>query len=506
MPQNSQQPIGGAENNTIYVTDSAGNVNVVNVQTGNYQAIALGGSTIHGTLSQDGKHLYVTQSTVDEDTSSYQGHIKVINTDTNQVEDTIDTGSYVPNIISPTPDGRYLYVSGLDFAQGGLNTDSILVIDTANNNSINEVNVGRYPSMATVSPDGKQVYVAVVHNLGSATQPMSGEVVVLDTTHNNVEVKRTPLASGANAIAFSPDGRYAYVTDLGNKVHVFDTSTNNEIAAITTPRAPQYILTTADGAAAYVLGVNLTSLSAPAAIYKITGSTANTAPTFTLTPSQADSNGAITYTVTNPNDVDGDTVSYRVTQPAHGAVALQGTQYVYTPSGSGQADAFTVYADDGHGGVTAQTVNVAAPNHAPTLATSGSPTTAANGVVTGTVVGHDADAGDTLTYAATTDGTKGAVTINPNGTWTYTPTAAARHSAAATSATAAQRSDTVTITVSDGRGGTDSQTINVDLTPELDPFTATASPVGDNAFGSLIGQSRDGRYLYSIERGTRHQS
>ena len=63
MPQYSQQPIGGADSNTIYVTDSAGNVNVVNVQTGNYVPIQLGGSSHHATLSQDGKHLYITQST-----------------------------------------------------------------------------------------------------------------------------------------------------------------------------------------------------------------------------------------------------------------------------------------------------------------------------------------------------------------------------------------------------------------------------------------------------------
>ena len=61
------------------------------------------------------------------------------------------------------------------------------------------------------------------------------------------------------------------------------------------------------------------------------------------------------------------------------------------------------------------------------------------GVVSGSVTGSDLD-GDTLTYSATTDGTKGTVSIDPNtGAWTYTPTYAARHNAAATGAAPGSR-------------------------------------------------------------------
>ena len=75
--------------------------------------------------------------------------------------------------------------------------------------------------------------------------------------------------------------------------------------------------------------------------------------------------------------------------------------------------------------------------------------------------------------------------IDPNtGAWTYTPTYAARHNAAADGASATVKTDTVTITVSDGHGGTDTRTVSVDLTPQLDPNNATVSPVGQNAWGS----------------------
>jgi VCBS repeat-containing protein len=84
-----------------------------------------------------------------------------------------------------------------------------------------------------------------------------------------------------------------------------------------------------------------------------------------------------------------------------------------------------------------------------TKATVGTPN-ASTGVVTGSVTATDAN-NDPLTFTAPATTAKGSVTVNARtGAFTYTPTAAAR-SSAGSSATA--KTDSFTITVSDGFGG-----------------------------------------------------
>ena len=61
--------------------------------------------------------------------------------------------------------------------------------------------------------------------------------------------------------------------------------------------------------------------------------------------------------------------------------------------------------------------------------------------------------GDTLAYALGTDPVNGTVTVNPNGTWTYTPN------------TNFNGSDSFVVAVSDGQGG-----VTQLATPGLGPF------------------------------------
>lgn len=158
---------------------------------------------------------------------------------------------------------------------------------------------------------------------------------------------------------------------------------------------------------------------------------------------------------------------------AKGAVSVTASgTFVYTPTAAARhaaartsrpgatTDAFTVTVTDGHGATApvAVTLPISPADAAPVAVARRRTVTgvsAATGVVTGRVCATDAD-GDPLTYRATTQSTpRGSLAMNPStGAFTYTPTAAARRAAAAAPGPrSAARSDSFTVTVSDGYGG-----------------------------------------------------
>ena len=133
----------------------------------------------------------------------------------------------------------------------------------------------------------------------------------------------------------------------------------------------------------------------------------------------------------NDTDVDGDSLSVTsVSLPAHGAAAinLDGT-IRYTPAANyNGSDVFTYMIGDGHGGTATGTVNVTvtAVNDAPVAANDSYSTDeetvltiAAPGVLANdTDVDHDA-----LTAIVMSGPAHGTVTLNANGSFTYTPAA-----------------------------------------------------------------------------------
>jgi len=193
-------------------------------------------------------------------------------------------------------------------------------------------------------------------------------------------------------------------------------------------------------------------------------------------------------------DGDSDPLTYSgSTTTAKGAVVVTSDGgFTYTPTAAARhaaasptataadkADSFTITVSDGHGGsvVLAVVVAVGPGNSAPVVSpTAGSPN-ASTGVVTGTVNAVDPE-GDPLTYGGSTTTTKGTVVVGSNGSFTYTPTAAARHNAASSTATITQITDTFTVTVTDGYGANVSAAVTVVIGP------ANAAPVGVPSTGS----------------------
>ena len=232
----------------------------------------------------------------------------------------------------------------------------------------------------------------------------------------------------------------------------------------------------------------------------------------------------------NAVDPDSPRLSYTITaDPSHGVAALspEGT-WTYTPDvavAAGVTDSFRVTVSDAPSGFaihglaglinllsfgllgsrgdssTSPVTVIVAPftpaNRAPVLSSPvvGTPN-AVTGVVNGSVSATDAD-GDVLTYSAPASTAKGAIIINAGtGAFTYTPTVAARDTAAAPGATPADRADGFTVTVIDGRGGTATAAVTVAISPTPDPSAPLAAFPGAEGFGAYATGGRDGSVIY----------
>ncbi|MCV7070807.1 hypothetical protein H7H73_10555 [Mycobacterium rufum] len=219
--------------------------------------------------------------------------------------------------------------------------------------------------------------------------------------------------------------------------------------------------------------------------------------------------GVVTGTVV-ATDADGDPFTYRFpAQTRKGTVEIdEDGGFTYTPTAEARAlaskpsapawaktDAFRVTIDDGHGGTTTLTVRVGiAPLGGPNQAPTGGGVTvsqpgAFTGKVTGAVTATDPDR-DLLTFSGSGPTAKGAVVVNADGTFTYTPSDAARHQATADNATEADLKDTFTVTASDGYGGTLDIPVTVAIKPSANraPARGTFTADTDTLTGVVSGR------------------
>ena len=206
----------------------------------------------------------------------------------------------------------------------------------------------------------------------------------------------------------------------------------------------------------------------------------NKVPTATTTVGAPDPmTSVVTGTVTG-SDADGDPLAYTGSATSKGTAVVTDTgDFTYTPTASARhaaaklgatvdatSDTFTITVADDHGGSLAVPITTAivGANVAPTATGNAGVPNVTTGLVAGAVIGSDADA-DPLTYGLSSAAAKGTVTLNANGSFTYMPTALARHNAAFNSDT----TDTFTVSVSDGYGGT----VNVPVSVTISPASVT---------------------------------
>lgn len=167
----------------------------------------------------------------------------------------------------------------------------------------------------------------------------------------------------------------------------------------------------------------------------------------------------------NDTELDGDALTAAlVTGPAQGTVSLNADgSFTYTPNaGYTGADSFTYTVSDGTATSNTATVQLTVQNvNAPPVAVNDTAAVSENVPVTVAppgVLGNDTDAdGDALTAALATGPAHGTVTLDPNGSFTYTPNVdyagTDSFTYTASDGTAVSAAATVTLTVSSAPPG-----------------------------------------------------
>jgi len=182
-----------------------------------------------------------------------------------------------------------------------------------------------------------------------------------------------------------------------------------------------------------------------------------------------DSGPNVINVLTNDSDPNGDTITITgVTQGSHGSVSFSATNVTYTPAANyNGSDSFTYTIDDGNSGTHTATVSVTvtAVNDVP-VATGESynmnQDTTLNVAAPG-VLANDSDIdGDTLHTVLVTDVAHGTLTLNADGSFSYTPAA---HFTGV---------DTFTYQANDGTAGSNTVTVTIHVL-DTEPPVITAS-------------------------------
>lgn len=317
------------------------------------------------------------------------------------------------------------------------------------------------------------------------TGKVAGKITASDPDGDKITYV-TPITTALGTVTINAKGAFTYTPTAAAR-HAAAASN----APLTT-RTDTFNIVVTDGHGG-VASVPVTVPIAPA----------NTAPAAKSTVISTNPvSGVVTGHIT-VTDKDSDTPAFTVSaSPTRGVVSIRPDgSFSYTPTAEARTsarnttktdtDKFTVTVDDGHGGQKALpvTVNIAPSDTAPVnvVSTVGSPN-ANTGAIKGVVTATDNE-GDALTFTGSTTTARGKVTVARDGTFTYTPTAQARHDAIADHASSTAKIDTFTVNVVDKYGASTPVSITVNI------LAKNAAPGGvktkvaqsDNVTGTVTG-------------------
>ena len=187
-------------------------------------------------------------------TNEASGDMSIIDSATNEVISTVNLGKR-PRGIQFSPDKKTIYValSGSPFAGPDVDRDTlppadksadgIGVFDVEQNKLIKILDGGSDPEQMAVSADGTKLYVAN-EDVGLAS--------IVDIASNKV-IKTIPVGDEPEGVGISPDGKSVYVTSEDDaEIFVIDTETDTLLKSFKVGLRPRVAAFLPDGSRAYI--------------------------------------------------------------------------------------------------------------------------------------------------------------------------------------------------------------------------------------------------------------
>ena len=310
------------------------------------------------------------------------------------------------------------------------------------------------PELTSSVPENAPTLVTPDVNTVSEDNPATGNVLANDSDADDVltvgsfVVGGTTYAAGDTAtlngigtVVINPDGSYVF------------TPVANWNGAV-----PEVTYTTNTGASS-TLNIEVTAINDDPVIVDENGAPLGTDISVT-TPEDTPVGGTLLAT-----DVDNDTLTFsKGSDPTNGTVTVNSDgSWIYTPNVNyNGSDSFTAVVSDGKGGTDTITVMIGVtPEDDAPVAVEDSYTVAEDDSLTVSipgVLGNDSLGGDggTLAVSSYTSPAHGSLTLNPDGSFTYTPVA--NYNGA----------DSFSYTITDADGDTSTATVALNVTPVAD--------------------------------------
>jgi VCBS repeat-containing protein len=345
-----------------------------------------------------------------------------------------------------------------------IDEDGVLTVDAASGVLANDTDAdGDMLSASLVAPpangtvtlnaDGSFSYTPNANFTGVDTFTYVANDGGLDGEATSVTIEVAPVAdapiSAADAYSVDEDG--VLTVDAASGVLANDTDADGDMlsASLVAPPANGTVTLNADGSFSYTSNANFTGVDTFTYVAndggldgEVTSVTIEVAPVADAPISAADAysvdeDGVLTVdalggVLVNDTDADGDMLSASlVAPPANGTVTLNADgSFSYTPNANFTGvDTFTYVANDGglDGEVTSVTIEVAPVVDAP-ISAADAYSVDEDGVLTvdalGGVLVNDTDAdGDMLSASLVAPPANGTVTLNADGSFSYTPNA-----------------------------------------------------------------------------------
>lgn len=167
-------------------------------------------SAHYDAVSPNGKLLIVGSFTT--------GNVFIVDTQTDKIIATIDTGGKTVQGVVVTPDNRLAMAVDP-------NNGLVAVIDLKQMKLIKKIPVGAIPHNIAFSPDAKLAYVTLQGGTG---------VAVIDM-HTQSKINEIPVPGilGPHNLDFSDNGKIMWVRDIVGHVAVVDVASHKELAVIT---------------------------------------------------------------------------------------------------------------------------------------------------------------------------------------------------------------------------------------------------------------------------------